>query len=151
ISGFRQAESGILMIAVQRSLLLLGAGLPGCGPYGNSTGGVPVLPMHPSAGGGPARPVRCRGGTGPAQRKNKLSRVDMNDYADPQQARLDAMAAPLLAWYDVNKRTLPWRGTRDPYQIWVSEVMLQQTRVAAVIPYYQRWMAELPDVAALAA
>ena len=75
----------------------------------------------------------------------------MKEYADPQQARLDAMAAPLLAWYDVNKRTLPWRGTRDPYQIWVSEVMLQQTRVAAVIPYYQRWMAELPDVAALAA
>ena len=75
----------------------------------------------------------------------------MKEYTDPQQARLDAMAAPLLAWYDVNKRTLPWRGTRDPYQIWVSEVMLQQTRVAAVIPYYQRWMAELPDVAALAA
>ena len=72
-------------------------------------------------------------------------------YTDKPQAILDAMAAPLLAWYDKNKRTLPWRGTRDPYKIWVSEIMLQQTRVAAVIPYYQRWMAELPDVAALAA
>ena len=72
-------------------------------------------------------------------------------YTDKPQAILDAMAAPLLAWYDKNKRTLPWRGTRDPYKIWVSEIMLQQTRVAAVIPYYQRWMAELPDVTALAA
>ncbi len=60
------------------------------------------------------------------------------------------MAGPLLAWYGANKRTLPWRGTRDPYQVWVSEVMLQQTRVAAVIPYYQRWMEELPTVHALA-
>ena len=60
------------------------------------------------------------------------------------------MAGPLLAWYGENKRTLPWRGTRDPYQVWVSEVMLQQTRVAAVIPYYQRWMEELPTVQALA-
>ena len=72
-------------------------------------------------------------------------------YTDKPQAILDAMAAPLLAWYDENKRALPWRGTRDPYKIWVSEIMLQQTRVAAVIPYYRRWMAELPDVTALAA
>ena len=61
------------------------------------------------------------------------------------------MAAPLLAWYDVHKRTLPWRGTKNPYQVWVSEIMLQQTRVAAVLPYYERWMQELPDVEALAA
>ncbi len=69
---------------------------------------------------------------------------------DEKQQRLNAIAAPLLAWYDVHKRTLPWRGTRDPYRVWVSEIMLQQTRVAAVIPYYERWMVELPDVAALA-
>ena len=61
------------------------------------------------------------------------------------------MAAPLLAWYDEHKRTLPWRGERDPYKVWVSEIMLQQTRVAAVIPYYQRWMEALPTVAHLAA
>ena len=76
--------------------------------------------------------------------------IDTNRYSDRPQAILDAMAAPLLAWYDENKRTLPWRGTRDPYRVWVSEIMLQQTRVAAVIPYYHRWMAQLPDVEALA-
>ena len=77
--------------------------------------------------------------------------IDTTGYTDAPQAILNALAEPLLAWYDENKRALPWRGTRDPYKIWVSEIMLQQTRVAAVIPYYQRWMAELPDVAALAA
>lgn len=65
--------------------------------------------------------------------------------------RLGAIAEPLLAWYDVNKRSLPWRGTRDPYRVWVSEIMLQQTRVAAVLPYYLSWMEELPTVEALAA
>ena len=64
---------------------------------------------------------------------------------------LSALPEPLLAWYDGHKRTLPWRGTRDPYRVWVSEIMLQQTRVAAVIPYYERWMAALPTVAHLAA
>ena len=64
---------------------------------------------------------------------------------------LAAMVSPLLRWYDENKRTLPWRGTGDPYKVLVSEIMLQQTRVAAVIPYYLRWMEELPTVEALAA
>ncbi len=67
------------------------------------------------------------------------------------QEHLNAIAAPLLAWYDENRRDLPWRGTGDPYKVWVSEIMLQQTRVAAVLPYYRRWMEALPDVAALAA
>lgn len=57
----------------------------------------------------------------------------------------------LLAWYAQNARQLPWRGLSDPYAIWVSEVMLQQTRVETVIPYYHRWMARFPDVKALAA
>jgi len=57
---------------------------------------------------------------------------------------------PLLAWYDEHKRDLPWRRTKAPYAVWVSEIMLQQTRVAAVLPYYERWMRELPDVSALA-
>ncbi len=56
----------------------------------------------------------------------------------------------LLAWYDQAGRTLPWRGTCDPYRIWLSEVMLQQTGVAAVIPYYERFLARFPDVNALA-
>lgn len=56
----------------------------------------------------------------------------------------------LLAWYGRDGRDLPWRRTRDPYRIWLSEIMLQQTGVAAVIPYYERFLAAFPDVAALA-
>lgn len=68
-----------------------------------------------------------------------------------KEQKIAAIVRPLLAWYDENKRDLPWRGTADPYRVWVSEIMLQQTRVAAVLPYYRAWMEELPDVAALAA
>ena len=57
---------------------------------------------------------------------------------------------PLLKWYEENKRDLPWRQDRDPYHVWVSEIMLQQTRVDTVIPYYQRFLTALPDVQALA-
>ena len=57
----------------------------------------------------------------------------------------------LLSWYEANKRDLPWRHTRDPYRIWVSEIMLQQTRVEAVIPYYERFLSRLPTVRSLAA
>ena len=57
----------------------------------------------------------------------------------------------LLQWYDRNRRTLPWRGKGGAYAVLVSEIMLQQTRAAAVIPYYDRFMAELPTVEALAA
>jgi A/G-specific adenine glycosylase len=57
----------------------------------------------------------------------------------------------LLAWYDRHRRDLPWRRTSDPYRIWVSEVMLQQTRVETVLPYYRRFLARFPTVAALAA
>jgi len=56
----------------------------------------------------------------------------------------------LLAWYRKHKRDLPWRLTRDPYRVWISEIMLQQTRVAAVIPYYERFLGRFPDVHALA-
>ena len=56
----------------------------------------------------------------------------------------------LLAWYRKNRRDLPWRRTKDPYAIWVSEIMLQQTRVVAAIPYYERFLARFPDVHALA-
>lgn len=57
---------------------------------------------------------------------------------------------PLLKWYDTSKRTLPWREEPTPYHVWVSEIMLQQTRVEAVKPYYYRFMKALPDIAALA-
>jgi A/G-specific adenine glycosylase len=56
----------------------------------------------------------------------------------------------LLGWFDAHRRDLPWRRTRDPYAIWLSEVMLQQTQVAVVIPYWERFLARLPTVAALA-
>ncbi|HVQ34468.1 MAG TPA: A/G-specific adenine glycosylase [Candidatus Bathyarchaeia archaeon] len=65
--------------------------------------------------------------------------------ADPKTLR-----APLLRWYRKHKRDLPWRRTTDPYAIWVSEAMLQQTTVAAVIPYWNRFLARFPNVAALA-
>ncbi|MBQ9802499.1 MAG: A/G-specific adenine glycosylase [Clostridia bacterium] len=58
--------------------------------------------------------------------------------------------SPLLPWYEQNKRDLPWRHTKDPYRIWVSEIMLQQTRVEAVLPYYARFLDTLPTVSALA-
>jgi A/G-specific adenine glycosylase len=56
----------------------------------------------------------------------------------------------LLAWYDTHARDLPWRQSADPYRIWVSEIMLQQTRVAAVLDYYARFLTLFPSVAALA-
>ena len=70
-------------------------------------------------------------------------------------AELDALlgevADPLLAWYDRSARVLPWRSESTPYRVWVSEIMLQQTRVSAVLPYFERFMRALPDVASLAA
>ncbi len=64
---------------------------------------------------------------------------------------LGEIVAPLLAWYRKNARVLPWRENTDPYRVWVSEIMLQQTRVDTVIPYYNRFLQALPDLAALAA
>ena len=64
--------------------------------------------------------------------------------------RLKEIAGPLLAWYDTHRRTLPWREEPTPYHVWVSEIMLQQTRVEAVKPYYKRFMEAFPDIGALA-
>ncbi len=61
------------------------------------------------------------------------------------------LRAALLRWYDAERRTLPWRGTTDPYPVLVSETMLQQTTVAAVVPYFERWMTTFPNVESLAA
>ncbi len=78
------------------------------------------------------------------ENRKKASRADL------RVGHLEAMIPPLLIWHSENRRSLPWRMTRDPYAIWISEVMLQQTRIEAVIPYYQRFMAAFPDVFALA-
>ncbi len=63
---------------------------------------------------------------------------------------MSKFSSKLLNWYHKNKRTLPWRGHRDPYAVWVSEIMLQQTRVETVIPYFKKWMRLFPSVRALA-
>lgn len=67
-----------------------------------------------------------------------------------RKGELSAIAEPLLKWYDTYRRILPWREDPSPYHVWVSEIMLQQTRVEAVKPYYRRFMEVLPDIASLA-
>jgi A/G-specific adenine glycosylase len=64
---------------------------------------------------------------------------------------VDQLRQSLLDWYAMYGRTLPWRQTCDPYAIWVSEIMLQQTQVKTVIPYYERWLTQFPTIAVLAA
>ena len=68
----------------------------------------------------------------------------MNEILTPHAVKA------LLLWYQQNKRDLPWRHTSDPYRIWISEIMLQQTRVAAVLDYYRRFLEAAPTVAELA-
>ena len=69
-----------------------------------------------------------------------------------QRARNATFANRLLAWWDRHgRKNLPWQHPRTPYRVWISEIMLQQTQVATVIPYFERWMADFPDIAALAA
>jgi A/G-specific adenine glycosylase len=75
--------------------------------------------------------------------------MPMPDAASDDQRGAD-FASLLLNWYEGEKRDLPWRQTRDPYAIWVSEMMLQQTQVATVISYWIRWMDRFPTVASLA-
>ncbi|MFH1277275.1 MAG: A/G-specific adenine glycosylase [Candidatus Eisenbacteria bacterium] len=71
-----------------------------------------------------------------------------SSLVDPARTRY--LRARLARWYGERRRDLPWRRTTDPYRIWISEAMLQQTRVAAAIPYYERFVEKLPDAAALA-
>lgn len=65
-------------------------------------------------------------------------------------SQLEAACEPLLKWYDQGRRILPWREEATPYHVWISEIMLQQTRVEAVKPYYDRFMNALPDIPSLA-
>jgi len=80
----------------------------------------------------------------------RRARSPAEDPSAPSRARAEALRRALLAWYAVEKRDLPWRRTSDPYAIWLSEVMLQQTRVETVVPYWERFLAAYPDVVALA-
>src|ERR1700739_2251213 len=68
----------------------------------------------------------------------------------PESRDLAEIRKRLLSWFRKSRRELPWRLNKDPYRIWVSEIMLQQTRVGAVIPYYERFLERFPDVRALA-
>lgn len=63
---------------------------------------------------------------------------------------LSKLSRQILCWYSKHKRNLPWRHTHDPYRIWVSEIMLQQTQVATVIPYYNRWVKKFPFLSSFA-
>lgn len=66
------------------------------------------------------------------------------------QTKLTQMVPLIIEWYETHKRTLPWRENPTPYHVWISEIMLQQTRIEAVIPYYERFLKEIPDIQALA-
>ncbi len=70
----------------------------------------------------------------------------LNSKLKSQNSKLEKLVAALLGWFSRNARDLPWRRTHDPYAIWVSEIMLQQTQVKTVIPYWERWMRELPTI-----
>ncbi len=77
--------------------------------------------------------------------------ADLGDRPALSGATLAALRRQVLAWYDARRRDLPWRRAPSLYGIWISEMMLQQTTVAAVVPFWQRFVARFPDVAALAA
>lgn len=77
-------------------------------------------------------------------------RLDAGSGIDKKEG-LNGIPDPLLKWYDTNRRILPWREEATPYRVWVSEIMLQQTRVEAVKPYFDRFMDRLPDIESLAA
>ena len=78
--------------------------------------------------------------------------LDLKDYGIImwEEEKIASFREKLLAWYDANKRALPWRRTQDPYKIWISEIMLQQTRVDTVIPYYERFLDWFPTIEDLA-
>ncbi len=81
---------------------------------------------------------------------DRLQVLEDTDETMEPEARLRAVARPLLAWYGEHARVLPWRSAPSGYRVWISEIMLQQTRVEAVKPYFERFVTELPDVRALA-
>lgn len=82
---------------------------------------------------------------------DKLQVIEPEGREYTVRERLAAINRPLLAWYEAHARILPWREDPEPYRVWISEIMLQQTRVEAVKPYFERFMKELPTVSDLAA
>jgi len=82
---------------------------------------------------------------------NRTSRTSFGKRFPKSTVAVKATRQLLLDWYRVNRRDLPWRRIRDPYAVWISEAMLQQTRVETVIPYWERFLARFPDIPSLAA
>lgn len=80
----------------------------------------------------------------------RLQVLEREDRRLEPEERLNALKGPLLDWYETHARILPWREDPAPYRVWISEIMLQQTRVEAVKPYFERFLRELPDIRALA-
>lgn len=90
-------------------------------------------------------------------KNNKKTNIKMNTivkkiplYTADEATRIEMIGLKLVSWYDANGRELPWRVERDAYKIWISEIMLQQTRIEAVKPYFARFMEALPTLEALA-
>jgi A/G-specific adenine glycosylase len=107
-------------------------------PEGRAASAGPTGPQRAKSNGKPEGRAASKGPQGPPRAKS-------NNLPDVRGLR-----RRLLDWYRSNRRDLPWRRTRDPYAIWISESMLQQTRVETVIPYYERFLERYPDVQALA-
>src|SRR5882757_2364727 len=84
-----------------------------------------------------------------AAKERKSLDNEVVSYFSP--SRRQSFRRRLLAWYAAHKRDLPWRRSRDPYRVWISEIMLQQTQVATVGDYFDRFISTFPDVHALAA
>jgi A/G-specific adenine glycosylase len=88
----------------------------------------------------------------PILQQTNYDKIAQSMVANPSLSptQLKVFRSQLLTWFETNKRDLPWRLNRDPYRVWISEIMLQQTRVAAVIPYFERFCANFPDIKSLA-
>src|SRR5579862_8073289 len=80
----------------------------------------------------------------------RVPRTQVQSKFKIQNSKLAHLVPLLLNWFAQNARDLPWRRTTDPYAIWVSEIMLQQTQVKTVLPYWERWMQQVPTIQALA-
>jgi endonuclease III len=107
----------------------------------NDAGGLPAVAQQILAKAEKRRAPR---------RKSSTKLTCSSPSTSPLEGRVDRWVAVLIHWFDTHARKLPWRRTLDPYGIWISEIMLQQTQVKTVIPYWERWMHELPDATALA-
>ena len=86
----------------------------------------------------------------PNQLYTGLKVLEREDQEMGRSERLKSITGPLMAWYETSARVLPWRDDPKPYRVWISEIMLQQTRVEAVKPYFERFMNALPQVKDLA-